>query len=123
MSDFVVDSHAIAERRCGALIKRQLPGLAALGGHYIDVEIAVVLSGEGDPFAVGRKFREQFASRIGGDAPGVSARAGRQPEVAAVHEDNLVLIDVGKAHQPAFRHFLAGSGAGEARQSTATAIS
>ena len=56
--DFIVDAHAVAERRRGALIERQLPRLAALGGHYVNIEIAVVLSGEGDPFAVGRKFRE-----------------------------------------------------------------
>ena len=51
--DFVVNAHAIAERRRGALIECQLLRLAALGGHYVDVEVAVVLSGEGDPFAVG----------------------------------------------------------------------
>ena len=104
--DFVVNAHAIAERRGGALIERQLLRLAALGGHYVDVEVAVVLSGEGDPFAVGREFREEFASGVGGDAPRVASGTRCQPEIAAVHEDNLVLIDVGKAHQAAFRHFL-----------------
>ncbi len=44
---------------------------------------------------------------------GVTARTRREPEVAAVHENNLVLINVGKAHQTAFRHFLAKSGAGQ----------
>ena len=105
--DFIVNAHAIAERRRGSLIESQLPGLAALSGHHVDVEIAVVLAGEGDPFAVGRKFREQLAPGIGGDAARVAARARGQPKIAAVHENNLVFIDVGKAHQAAFRHFLA----------------
>ena len=104
---FVVDAHAIAERRRRSLVKRQLPGLTALGGHHVHIEIAVILSGEGNPFAVGREFRKQVRAR----RSAVMRRASppelaRQPKIAAVHEDDLVLVDVGKPHQPAFRHFL-----------------
>ena len=42
--DLIVNAHAIAERRLGSLIERQLPGLAALGGHHVDIEVAVILS-------------------------------------------------------------------------------
>ena len=47
-----MNSHAVAERSCAALVKRKLFGLSAIGGHDINVEIAVVLGGECNPFAV-----------------------------------------------------------------------
>ena len=51
--NFVVDTHALTKRLRASLIKGKLLGLSALGGHHVDVEIAVILSREGDPLAVG----------------------------------------------------------------------
>jgi hypothetical protein len=108
-----VDSHTVAERGRRALEECELPGLTAICGNDVHVEIAVVLPGESYPFAVGRKFREELAPGIGSDAARGAARGRRQPEIAAVHECNFVLLDVGKAHQPAFLHFLARPGTGK----------
>src|SRR5204862_8298133 len=51
--DLVMNSHAVAERSGAALVERELLGLSAIGGHDVDIEIAVVLGGECDPFSVG----------------------------------------------------------------------
>ena len=72
-NDFIMDSHAVAERMRATLEKSQLLRLAAFHRHDIDVEIAVVLTGERYPSAVGRKLREQFASGMRGDAPRYAA--------------------------------------------------
>ena len=88
------------------MIKGQLLRLAAFCGHHVDVEVAVVLAGEGDPLSVGRKFGEQFAARMRGDAARHSAIARNQPQISAVVEGNLVPVNIGEAHQPAFGHVL-----------------
>src|SRR5438445_537474 len=80
--------------------------LSAIGRHDIDIEISVVLGGEGDPLAVGRKFWKELAARMGSDLASHATIARRQPEIAAVHECDFVLVDVGETHQPAFLHFL-----------------
>jgi len=66
--------------------------LAALAGYHVDVEVAVVLRREGNPLAVGRKLGEEFQTRAGGDPPGDASGSGREPQVAGIAEDNLVLI-------------------------------
>ena len=64
-----MNPHAVVQRMRAALVKRQLLRLTALCGHDIYVEIAIVLAGERNPFAVWRELGEEFAPRIGRDAP------------------------------------------------------
>jgi hypothetical protein len=90
-------------------MKRQLLGLAALGRNHVDIEIAIVLTGERYPLAIGREFGEQFQPRVRGNATRHASAARHQPEVAAVTEDYLVPVDVGKTHQPALGRLLAKS--------------
>ncbi len=61
-NDFVVRSHAFGHRD-GIRFEGQLLGLAAVRGHHVDIEVAVVLPREGDPLAVGRKFGERVPAR------------------------------------------------------------
>src|SRR5262249_11246151 len=86
---FIENAHTVAERLGTALVERQLLGLAALGRHYVDVEVSVVLAGESDPFAIGRKLGEHLAAGSSGDAPRYTARTRRQPQVAGIEEDHL----------------------------------
>ena len=65
---------SVVERPRAALVEGELPGLAAIGGHYVHVEVSVVLAGKGDPLAVRRELGKQFPPRISGDAGGSSAR-------------------------------------------------
>ena len=46
---------------------------AALGGHEIDLGVAVVLAGEGEPFAVGGKAGKHFKTVMAGHPPGDAA--------------------------------------------------
>ena len=55
--DLIVRSHALGHGRC-IWIKVSCLGSPPSAGHDVDVEIAVVLAGEGDPFAVRRKLGE-----------------------------------------------------------------
>src|SRR5208283_3692882 len=41
-----------------------------------------------------------------GDAPGHASRARSEPEITAIHECNLVFVDIGKTQQTAFLSFL-----------------
>src|SRR5438045_2789306 len=45
-NDFIVDSHAVAQRLSAALIEGQLFRLSALGRHDVNIKITVVLPGE-----------------------------------------------------------------------------
>ena len=47
-------------------MKRQALGLAAFGGDDVHVGVAVIFTGEGDPFAVGREFRVELVTHVGG---------------------------------------------------------
>jgi hypothetical protein len=92
-------------RRQGALrrIEGQLLGLAAIRGHDVDLLIAVVLAGEGDPLAVGRELREQLDAGVRGQARGRAAGRVHQPQVAAVGERDAVIVDVRKAQELGLR--------------------
>ncbi len=109
---FIVRAHALGDfadvRPPGQLFR-----LAAGSRHHVDIEIAVVLRREGDPFAIGRKFWKELESRRGGDAPRDAARRRREPQIAAVAEDDLIPRDVGKAEQAPFGHLLRPHGRGE----------
>ena len=104
VDDFVVDAHALGEASAAG-VDRKLLRVAAFGGDDINVKIAVVLSRECNPFAVGRELREKFQARMRCDAPRHPARARHQPQVAGVAENNLVFGNVGEPHQAPLRHF------------------
>jgi hypothetical protein len=57
------------------------------------------LTGEGDPFAVGRELSEDLDAGMRGEASGKSAGRGSEPEIAGVSENNLVAVNVGKAKE------------------------
>ena len=69
--DDVVRSHAV-----GDVVAAERGGVgeaarhAALGGHDVDLGVAVVLAGEGDPLAVRREAGETSRSRRGWSAGG-----------------------------------------------------
>jgi len=76
--DLVIVAPARRERSAGG-IEGQLTGLAAGGGHDVDLLIAVVLAGEGDPFAVGRELGEEFHAGMRGEARGSASACGCGP--------------------------------------------
>jgi hypothetical protein len=84
-------------------IEGQLLGLAAIGGHHVDLFVAVVLAGEGDPLAIGRELREQFHAGVRGQPRGRAAGRVHHPQVAAVAEDDAVVVNVRKAQQLGLR--------------------
>jgi hypothetical protein len=65
---------------------RRLP---AGGLDDVDVLVAAVLSGEGDPTAVGAEGRFGLRPLVGREAPGVAALAGHDPDVVGVHESDF----------------------------------
>src|SRR5581483_7614097 len=82
IDDLIKDAHAVAERSGAALVERELLGLAAIGRHHIDVKVAVVLAGEGNPLSVRGEFREELASGMRSNAPRCAAGSRRQPQIA-----------------------------------------
>ncbi len=74
-------------------------GLAALCGDDVDIGIAVIGGGEGDPFAVGRKFGVELVAGAGGEAAGGAPFARGGPEIARVGKDDLVFGNVGVAEK------------------------
>src|SRR5581483_1475447 len=91
---------------CTALIERKLLRLPAVGGHYVYIEVAVVLAGESNPFPIRRKFREKLAAFARSDASRHASRSRSQPQISAVKENDLVFVNIGKTHQAAFLRFL-----------------
>ena len=84
-------------------IESQLFGLAAIRGHDVDLLIAVVLAGEGDPLAIRRELREQLDTGVRGEARGRAARRAGQPQVPAVGEYDAVIVDVRKTQKLGLR--------------------
>ena len=81
----------------------QLPGLAAIGGHHVNLLVAIVLAGEGDPLAVGRELREQLDAGMRGEARSGAAGGVDHPQIAAVSEDDAVVVDVRKTQKLGLR--------------------
>ncbi len=83
----------------GRRVEGQEPRLAAGGGHDVDLFVAVILAGEGDPFPVGRKLGEQLETGMGRQPCRGAAGRGRQPQIAGISKNHLVAMDVGKPQQ------------------------
>ncbi len=96
--DLVVPAPARGEGT-GGRVPGQLLRLAAGGRHDVDLLVAVVLPGEGDPLPVGGEAREQLHARVGGDPGGLAAGGWRRPDVTAVGEGDPVAADGGEPEQ------------------------
>ena len=72
---------------------------AARGRHQVDLRIAVVLAGEGDPLAIGRKAGKHLEARIARQPPGHSALRGNAIQIARVGENDLLSMDRRKSQQ------------------------
>ena len=96
--DLVVPSPPRGERASGRIVG-ELPGDTAGRRHDIDLLVAVVLAGEGDPFAVGREPGEHLDARVGGE-PGCRSAGNRSdPDVAGIGEGYFVAVNRRKAKQ------------------------
>ena len=82
-----------------ARMEGQPAGLAADGGHDVDVAVAVVLAGEGEPLAVGRELGVLLDAVAGCQPTRDAAVVVHEPEVALVGEYDLVGGDVGQTEQ------------------------
>ena len=70
-------------------------GLAAGGGHDVDVGVPPVLAREGDPPPVGAERRIGLGAVRAGEPRGVAAAAPHDPQVVGVHEDDVRSAHVG----------------------------
>src|ERR1700730_2169775 len=86
--------------------------LAALCGDDVDIGIAVIGPGEGDPFSVGRKFGVELVAGAGSESACGATFAGGGPEIAGVGEDDFVLGNVGVSEKArgAGRNLVSGRG-------------
>ena len=74
---------------------------SALGRHHIDLGVAIVLTGEGQCFAVRREAGEHLEPfRVGGQAPGDASLHGHGVEVSGIGEHHLVSVQCGEPQQP-----------------------
>src|SRR5258708_38397095 len=80
-------------------MKCEPPGFTAFRGNNVDIRIAVVGGGEGDPFAVRRKFGVELVASAGGDADSGATFARSGPEIARVREDDFVFGYVSVAEE------------------------
>src|SRR6185312_460218 len=69
-------------------------GLATSSRHDEDVNVAIVLTSEGDPVSIGRENRQNFVA-TGCELPGFTPAARHGPKIAAMHEDYARAIDRG----------------------------
>jgi hypothetical protein len=96
--DLVVVTPTRGERSAGG-VEGELLGHATGRGNDVDLLVAVVLAGEGDPLAVRRELGEQLEPGMGGQ-PGRRPAGGRRgPQVAGIGEDDLVAVDIRKPQQ------------------------
>ena len=77
-------------------IEGELPRCAAGGGDDVHLPGPRVLTGEGDPTAVGAEPREDLQALVGGEAPGLPAGDGGGVEVPSEGEHHRVPVDVGE---------------------------
>src|SRR5947207_957289 len=75
-------------------MRRQAPGLAAFRRNDINIRVAIVLAGEGDPFAVGRKLWVELVADMRGEPPRRAALARGDPQVARVSKNHSGLGNV-----------------------------
>ncbi len=84
----------------GHRVMGEAPRHPAVGGHDVDVLVAVVVAGEGDQRAVRREARERLLALRGREPRGDPAPLRGDPDVAGVDERDLRRGHGGLAHQP-----------------------
>ncbi len=87
---------------------------ASLRRHQVDLGVAVVLAGEGEPLPVGGEARDHLEPDVAREAAGDAAGRGDRVEIAGVGEDDLVPVDGREPEQPRLGGL--GARAGMARQ-------
>ncbi len=75
---------------------------AAAGGHQVNVEIAVAIAREGDPFSVWREASVNVARSIDSQALDVLAVFVGGPDVAEIAEDDAAVVVMRIANEPRF---------------------
>ena len=100
-----------ALRDVGGWVPGEALGLAAGGRHEVDVGVAVVLAGEGDPAPVGAEGGVGFGAFGAGQADRVAAVPRDFPEVVGVREDDVRGAHVGLTQEA--RALGLGGGGGE----------
>ena len=97
--DLVVVAPA-RRQRSGGRVKRQLSRRASGRRHDVDLFVAVVLAGKGDPLAVRRELGEQLQTRVRREAGSRAAGGGCEPDVAGVGERDPVAREIGESQEP-----------------------
>ena len=102
------EQHALAVRTpsghdVGSRVPCQAARLAACDRHDVYVDVVVVVRGEGDPVAVGRKVRRVFRRRMRGDLHGVLSVAVADPDISSVDEREVILRDRRLSQQAGWR--------------------
>lgn len=105
--DLIVVPPARRERPAGG-VEGELLGNATGRRNDVDLLVAVVLAGEGDPLAVRRELGEHLEPGMGGQPARRPAGGRCGPQVTGIGEDDLVPVDIRKPQQLG----LAGSHAG-----------
>src|SRR5688572_23494657 len=75
------------------------PRFTARDRNDINVFIAFIVPGKGDPFAVRRKTRERFGAARRGEAVRMPALASRDPNVARINKSNVFLRNRRHLHE------------------------
>src|SRR5712692_6731409 len=76
--------------------RRNAPG----DRHYIDVQVSVVLSSEGDQRSVRRKRGVRFQTFVGRQAANILAVEIRYPQITGIDKCNVILADRWLCKQP-----------------------
>src|SRR5205807_151887 len=100
--DLVVVAPARRQRATSRIVCK-LPRNAAGDGNDVNLLIAVVLAGEGNPLPVRREFGKKLDTRMRRQACGESTGGGGQPQIAAVCEYDFIAMNVWKTQQLGLR--------------------
>src|SRR5262245_22669944 len=86
-------------------------GDAARSRHCIDVDVAVVFTGEGYSITIRREARGRLYSDPGGQTARLAAVTRYDPEISRIGEDDMSPAECGVAHQQRLLR-LGGAGTG-----------
>ena len=98
------------------VVEGELARRAAVDADHVDLAVAAVLAGEGDPLAVGRELGEELEAGMRSEAAGQPAGRVDHPDVPGVDEGDGIAMDVGVAQQARVARAVrpsAGRGGGE----------
>src|SRR3984893_4282286 len=78
---------------------RQTFWLATIRGHHVNIQIAGVLTAEGDPFSVRREMRIRSLAFKAGTPPSHAARAWHHPNILRIGDRDLRRTDCWRTQQ------------------------